>query len=66
MNKAMSMEKAVVSTYHAGIPQAIQDGVNGLLVNEKDNEGLFEALESLIEDEPLRHRLGVAARKTVV
>jgi colanic acid/amylovoran biosynthesis glycosyltransferase len=64
--EAMSMEKAVVSTYHAGIPQAIQNGENGLLVNEKDNDGLFAALESLIGNGPLRHRLGVAARKTVV
>ncbi|PSL34022.1 glycosyltransferase [Dyadobacter jiangsuensis] len=64
--EAMSMEKPVVSTYHAGIPQAIQDGVNGLLVGEKDNEGLAVALEMLIRDRDLRRRLGVAARQTIV
>lgn len=64
--EAMSMEKPVVSTYHAGIPQAIQDGENGLLVKEKDNEGLVAALEKLIGDQNLRRRLGVAARKTVL
>lgn len=64
--EAMSMQKAVVSTYHAGIPQAISDGVNGLLVKEKDNEALYTALESLIRDESLRTRLGIAARETVI
>lgn len=64
--EAMSMEKPVVSTYHAGIPQAIQNGVNGLLVNERDNEELVYALEKLIQDRALRRRLGVAARQTIV
>jgi colanic acid/amylovoran biosynthesis glycosyltransferase len=64
--EAMSMEKPVVSTYHAGIPQAIRDGENGLLVKERDNEGLAAALERLIQDGDLRRRLGVAARKTIV
>jgi glycosyltransferase involved in cell wall biosynthesis len=64
--EAMSMGKPVVSTYHAGIPQAIQDGVNGLLVGEKDNEGLAVALEMLIRDRDLRSRLGAAARETIV
>lgn len=64
--EAMSMEKPVVSTYHAGIPQAIQNGENGLLVKERDNEALAAALEKLIQDPALRRRLGVAARKTIV
>lgn len=64
--EAMSMEKPVISTYHAGIPQAIQDGINGLLVKERDNEALAAALEKLIQDQDLRRRLGVAARKTIL
>lgn len=64
--EAMSMEKAVVSTYHAGIPQAIQDGINGLLVKERDNEALAAALEKLIKDRDLRRRLSVEARKMII
>lgn len=64
--EAMSMEKPVISTYHAGIPQAIKDGVNGLLIKEKDNEALAASLEKLIQDRELRLRLGVAARETIV
>lgn len=64
--EAMSMEKPVVSTYHAGIPQAIQDGVNGLLVKERDNRALAAALEKLIRDKDLRRTLGTEARKTII
>lgn len=64
--EAMSMEKPVVSTYHAGIPQAIQDGENGLLVKERDNAALAAALEKLIQDGDLRRKLGVAARRTII
>lgn len=34
--EAMSMELPIISTYHAGIPELVEDGVNGYLVNERD------------------------------
>lgn len=34
--EAMSMELPIVSTYHSGIPELVEDGVNGYLVREKD------------------------------
>ena len=64
--EAMSMQLAVISTRHAGIPDAIADGVNGLLIDEKDNIGLTAAIEKLISDEALRKRLGESARRTVL
>lgn len=60
--EAMSMSLPVVSTYHAGIPVAITNDVDGLLVEEKDNEALEAAIERLILDRCLRNRLGEAAR----
>ncbi|SEM81111.1 Glycosyltransferase involved in cell wall bisynthesis [bacterium A37T11] len=60
--EAMSMELPVVSTYHAGIPEVITSGVNGLLVKERDNKSLKEALEKLIKDNNLRKFLGVGGR----
>lgn len=63
--EAMSMELPVVSTRHAGIPQAITSEEDGLLVNEKDNAALATALERLINDRVLRRRLGQQARKKV-
>jgi glycosyltransferase involved in cell wall biosynthesis len=63
--EAMSMEMAVVSTLHAGIPTAIVHDECGLLVPEKDNDGLFAALSSLIEKPDLIVALGSRARKRV-
>jgi len=34
--EAMAMELPVISTYHAGIPELVADGVNGYLVKERD------------------------------
>lgn len=64
--EAMSMQMAVISTRHAGIPLAVTDNVDGLLIDEKDNIALTSLLEKLIVDAGLRRRLGEAARKTVL
>jgi colanic acid/amylovoran biosynthesis glycosyltransferase len=63
--EAMSMEMAVVSTVHAGIPAAIADNACGLLVPEKDNTALANALSRLIENPQLIIDLGRKARKRV-
>lgn len=60
--EAMSMGKAIVSTRHAGIPFAIRDQHNGLLVEEKNNDQLYAAMEKLILDAGLRQQLGQNAR----
>ncbi|MBA4166692.1 MAG: glycosyltransferase [Chitinophagaceae bacterium] len=63
--EAMSMELPVVSTFHAGIPQAITDGINGMLAPERDNAALEERLEKLIIDDAMRVSMGKVARNTV-
>jgi len=63
--EAMSMRLPVVSTFHAGIPQAITNGVNGILVKERDNEGLEAALKILISNKTMRTEIGIAARQTI-
>lgn len=63
--EAMSAKVPVVSTYHAGIPDVVEDGVNGLLVPENDNPALEQALETLINDPGLRARYAEKARETV-
>jgi glycosyltransferase involved in cell wall biosynthesis len=62
--EAMACGLPVVSTYHAGIPELISDGEDGLLVREGDLTALSTALGSLIEDRSLRERLGRAAART--
>jgi colanic acid/amylovoran biosynthesis glycosyltransferase len=63
--EAMAVGLPTVSTRLSAIPELIDDGVCGLLVEEKDVTALANALERLLLDEELRQRLGSAARAKV-
>ncbi|NUQ21439.1 MAG: glycosyltransferase, partial [Gemmatimonadaceae bacterium] len=45
------------------VPDAVADGVTGLLVDPGDARAVSAALTSLLSDEALRSRLGAAARE---
>lgn len=64
--EAMLCELPSVSTYLAGIPEIIEDGVSGLLVEPRDVEGLADAIERLLKDRELASRLGIAGRKRIL
>ncbi len=59
--EAIAAGKAVVGTRMGGIPEAIADGVNGLLVPPEDVAALSAAIRRLCCDEPLRRRMHLAA-----
>lgn len=61
--EAAAMGVPTVGTRITGLEDAIVDEVTGLLVPPKDIGALTGALKRLIEDAPLRHRLGQAARR---
>lgn len=63
--EAMAMQVPVVSTPVSGIPELVQDGQNGLLVEPGDALGFADAIAALISNPALSHRLGAAARLTV-
>jgi glycosyltransferase involved in cell wall biosynthesis len=50
--EAMSLNKAIISTYHSGIPELVENGVNGFLVKEKDIIGLVEAMKNINQLKP--------------
>jgi glycosyltransferase involved in cell wall biosynthesis len=52
----------VVATRVGGLPEVVEDGVQGILIEPRDPAGLADALARLLEHEPLRRRLGDAAR----
>ena len=58
----MGMGKPVVATRVAGIPEQIDDGVNGILVNPGDPTDLARAIESLLTCESFGD-LGVKGRE---
>jgi glycosyltransferase involved in cell wall biosynthesis len=63
--ESMASGCAIVATKVAGIPEVVQNGKNGLLVSQKNEQELADAICRLLSDAELRHRLGVAARETV-
>jgi colanic acid/amylovoran biosynthesis glycosyltransferase len=63
--EAMAAGVPVVATYHAGIPEVVEDGHNGRLVPEHDVAGMAAAVVELAADPPERRRLGAAARRTI-
>jgi glycosyltransferase involved in cell wall biosynthesis len=61
--EGLSSGRAVIASDIAGIPNVITDGINGLLVEPGNSSGIAEAIEKLIDDGPLRRRLGAEARR---
>ncbi|MBM4075047.1 MAG: glycosyltransferase, partial [Planctomycetes bacterium] len=55
----------VVSTRHAGIPDVVQEGVTGFLVDEFDVEEMARQMIKIAEDAELAGQMGRAARDIV-
>ncbi len=64
--EAMALGIPCVSTFVAGIPELIRDGVDGLLVPPGNAQAFAEALLVLATDRPRRLAMGEAARRKVV
>jgi colanic acid/amylovoran biosynthesis glycosyltransferase len=65
LKEAMAVGVPVVSTRHGGIPELVADGVSGLLVAERDAEGLAARVRRLLEDQALRAACVEAGRKVI-
>jgi glycosyltransferase involved in cell wall biosynthesis len=63
--EAMSLGLPVVASAVSGNPEAVEDGVSGLLVPPESAHQLAEALVTLLADAALRRRMGEAARRRV-
>lgn len=63
--EALAMELPVVSTQHSGVPEVVEDGVNGLLVPPEDAQALASALERLIYSPETGQQFGKVGRQIV-
>ena len=66
LKEAMAIGLPVVSTYHGGIPELVEDGKSGFLVPEKDVAALADKLGYLIEHPELWSAMGKAGRQFVL
>ena len=63
MIEAICVGLPIVSTKVSGTNELIKDGVNGLLVDIGDEQGMTAALEKLIQDEALMKQMGEANKQ---
>lgn len=61
--EAMACGTAVVGSRVGGIPSVVREGVDGLLVEPGDVEGLAAALTTLVDEPATAARLGAAGRE---
>jgi glycosyltransferase involved in cell wall biosynthesis len=55
----------VLATRHGGIPEAVEDGLSGVLVAERDADALAAAALNLAVDDARRVAMGGAAAAAV-
>ena len=65
LKEAQAARLPVLATRHSGVPEAVLDGVSGILVEEGDAAGLAEGLERLLERRSEWRRMGAAGRRHV-
>lgn len=63
--EAMAHGLPVLSTRHSGIPEAVTDGADGLLMERCEPEPLARAARRLVKDAHLFQTISKAARKTI-
>jgi glycosyltransferase involved in cell wall biosynthesis len=62
--EAFCRARPVVASRVGGIPDLVQDGSNGLLVEPGDADGLADALVRVLEERELAERLGAGAHSS--
>jgi glycosyltransferase involved in cell wall biosynthesis len=63
---AYAHEKPVVVTRVGGLPEVVEDGVTGIVVEPRDVKGLANAIMELLQDPQKRHAMGVAGQRKLV
>ena len=61
--EGMRAGKPTIATKVGGIPEIITEGIHGFLIPENSLEQLVEKLSVLVENPPLRQKMGLNARK---
>ena len=63
--EAMACAKPVVATRVGGVPEILEDGISGYLVNRRQPAEAAERILHLLADRELRHKMGARGRRAV-
>lgn len=65
LTEAMYTGRPVVATRVEGVPELVQDGKTGILVEPRNVQAIAEGIIKLLEDEHQARKLGCAARQRI-
>lgn len=66
MLESLSASKPMIVTDAGGMPEIIQDGINGFVVPVRDFESLASRINQLLANDKLRQRFGYTGRQMVL
>jgi glycosyltransferase involved in cell wall biosynthesis len=61
--EAMAAGLPIVATRTGGIPEIVENSINGILVPPRDSESLAWAIMELLKDKKMREKMGSASRQ---
>ena len=64
--EAMAMGCPVISTWHSGIPELIEDHISGLLCKEGDVDGIVNSIQYFINNPDLTKKMSQNARNKIL
>lgn len=64
--EAMAHYLPIVTTDEGGIPDVVQDGINGIICERRNAQSLADGIERLLKDSALRRQMAVAGHKRLL
>lgn len=64
--EAMAAKLPVIATRVGAVPEIIEDGKNGFIIETRNTEQMVNKINQLIEDDRLRMEFGIQAHQTVL
>ena len=65
LKEAMAVGLPVVATFHSGIPELVEDGVSGFLVQERNDSTLADKIKALVDSPETRIEMGRQGRRKI-
>ena len=64
--EAMAAKLPIIATSVGAIPEVIESGKNGVLVEPKNSKAIAESITTVLSNDKLRQELGIQAHQTVL